>query len=71
MDFRNYWSSLDDDEKEEFARNSGYSAKYINTHLIYRRKSPPIERIDKLATASNGSLGFYQLCDFFANRNNS
>ena len=66
MNFKNYWHSLDKNEREELAQNAGFTVGYINTHLISRRKSPPVRRIANLAKATNGKFSFEDLCRFFA-----
>lgn len=60
-----YWSSLSESERERFARASGYQYSTINTHLIHKRKIPPLAKVKKLASASNGKLSYHGLCDFF------
>ncbi len=63
----NYWSDLDQAERQDFADKSNFSADYINTHLIHRRKIPPLAALKRLADASNGELTYHGLCDFFIN----
>ena len=60
-----YWRSLDDNQKESFAQRCGLKPVYIETHLIHKRKTPPLNRLMKMAQASNGSLSYHGLCDFF------
>ena len=66
MNFKDYWHSLDKRGREELAQNAGFTVGYINTHLISRRKSPPVRRIANLAKATNGKFSFEDLCRFFA-----
>ncbi len=61
----NYWRSLDDNQKESFAQRCDLKADYIETHLIHKRKTPPLDRLMKMAQASNGRLSHHGLCDFF------
>lgn len=65
MGLYEFWSSLTNDEKQEYAKKSGYKASYINLHLIHKRKTPPLVKIKRMADASNGKLKFDDLCDFF------
>lgn len=66
-DLYNYWSNLNQSEREAFAANSEFSTAYINTHLIHKRKVPPLSALKRLADASNGELTYHGLCDFFIN----
>ncbi len=62
-----YWRGLNDEQKNSFAERAGLSTDYIETHLIHKRKTPPLERLMQMAKASNGRLSFHGLCDFFLN----
>ena len=64
-DLYNYWSNLNQSEREVFAADSNFSVAYINTHLIHKRKVPPLSALKRLADASNGELTYHGLCDFF------
>lgn len=66
-DLYKYWSNLDHSERELFANESGFSVAYINTHLIHRRKVPPLSALKRLSEASEGELTYHGLCDFFIN----
>ena len=66
-DLYNYWSNLNQSEREAFAADSEFSVAYINTHLIHRRKVPPLIALKRLAAASDGELTYHGLCDFFIN----
>ena len=66
MNFKDFWHGLDESERKELAQNAGFTVGYINTHLISRRKSPPVSRIANLAKATNGKFSFEELCRFFA-----
>lgn len=65
----NYWSDLDQTGRQDFADKSKFSADYINTHLIHRRKIPPLAALKRLADASDGELTYHGLCDFFIDTN--
>lgn len=60
-----YWRSLNDEQKKGFADKAGLSMDYIETHLIHKRKTPPLDRLMQMAKASNGRLSYHGLCDFF------
>lgn len=64
-DLYKYWRGLNDSQKADFAKKSGLKADYIETHLIHRRKTPRLDRLMKMAVASNGRLSYHGLCDFF------
>lgn len=64
-DLYSYWSNLNQSEREKFAANSEFSVAYINTHLIHKRKVPPLSALKRLAEASDGELTYHGLCDFF------
>lgn len=66
-DLYDYWSNLSQSQREEFAANSEFSIAYINTHLIHKRKVPPLLALKRLADASDGELTYHGLCDFFLN----
>ena len=60
-----YWRGLNDEQKKDFADKAGLSMDYIETHLIHKRKTPPLDRLMQMAKASNGRLSYHGLCDFF------
>lgn len=64
-DLYNYWSNLNQSEREAFAADSEFSVAYINTHLIHKRKVPPLSALKRLADSSHGELTYHGLCDFF------
>lgn len=64
-DLYDYWSNLNHSEREVFATDSQFSVAYINTHLIHRRKVPPLSALKRMANASRGELTYHGLCDFF------
>ena len=66
-DLYDYWSNLNQSEREAFATNSGFKVAYVNTHLIHKRKVPPLSALKRLSDASNGELTYHGLCDFFIN----
>lgn len=68
MNFHEFWLSLTQDEQDDFAKKCGYKTAYINIHLAYGRKIPPLRKIKKMADASNGKLNFAQLCTFFIDK---
>ena len=60
-----FWMGLSNEQKAEFAEKSELSPAYINTHLIHRRKTPPLDKLNQMAVASGGELSYHGLCDFF------
>lgn len=71
MTFYDYWRSLSDSEKQEYAKSCDFSRTYIETHLIHRRKTPPLAKLQKMADESLGAFTFHNLCDFFAEETTS
>ncbi|WP_395146985.1 XRE family transcriptional regulator [Moraxella atlantae] len=69
MNFYDFWKSLSDKEKSEFAKKADISENYISTQLIYRYKTPRFKNILAMVEASNGKLQFDGLCRFFAESN--
>lgn len=65
MNFKEFWKSLNDDEKTEFARRCEMSKAYIDLHLTRRRNAPKLTNIVKMEQASNGRLNYIGLCEFF------
>ena len=68
-DLYKYWRALDESQKQKFADNAGLKVDYIETHLIHKRKTPPLGRLMQMAKASNGRLSYHGLCDFFLAEN--
>lgn len=56
MDFKEWFLSLSDDDRERYARDAGTTAGYIRVHLIGRRKIPRPDLLRRLAEASNGKF---------------
>jgi hypothetical protein len=65
MDFKEWFLSLSDDERERYARQAGTTAGYIRVHLIGRRKIPREELLHRLAAASAGKFTVAKLLAFF------
>lgn len=64
-DLHTYWRQLSPLQKVQFADKSELSVKYIETHLIHKRKIPYLPTIEKMAEASEGQLSIHDLVDFF------
>lgn len=64
FDFKSWFLSLDDAEREGFALRAQTSVGYIKTHVIHRRKMPRRRTIEALALASNGAFGESDLITF-------
>ena len=65
MDFRTFYNGLDDFERSAFADNAGRSRRYIETHLLHRRKMPTVQTMQNLASASSGACTYADVLDFF------
>lgn len=65
MDFRQWFLSLSDEERESYAEKAGTTAGYIRVHLIGRRKIPRAELMNRLAAASDGKWTVPALLAFF------
>jgi hypothetical protein len=50
-DFKDFYLSLTDDQKVEFAKLAGTTPNYIRTHLVYGRKIPQRKTFDGLIRA--------------------
>lgn len=65
MDFRQWFLSLSDEERESYAGKAGTTAGYIRVHLIGRRKIPRSDLMNRLAIASDGKWSVPALLAFF------
>lgn len=67
-DFKTFYQSLNDEQKESFAKKANTSAHYIATHLIYARKVPKRNLMNSLAKACeefNSGITKTMLLNFF------
>jgi hypothetical protein len=67
-DFRGFYRSLDADAKTRFAAAAGTSPKYIEVHLVYARRMPrpdSMERIFAACKAFGATFDMAQLIAFF------
>lgn len=60
-----YWRKLSVDQQAIYAVRAGLSPKYIENHLIHKRKTPRLPALKALANASDGELTLHGLVDFF------
>jgi len=51
MDFKTFYRSLSAEDRARFAELAGTSAKYIDVHLMFRRKMPKAALMQGLADA--------------------
>lgn len=65
LDFKNWFLSLSDEERADYAKRADTTAGYIHAHLINRRKVPRKKTMRALADASNGTFTHAQLVAFF------
>lgn len=65
MDFATFYKSLSSQDREDYARRACRSRRYIETHLISRRKQPTKATMRCLADASNGAIDYQSMLNFF------
>lgn len=65
MDFKEWFLSLSEDQREKYASDAGTTSGYIRVHLIGRRKIPRPELLRSLAAASRGKFTVPKLLAFF------
>ncbi len=67
MNFRTYYLGLSEEEREQFAKRAELKTGYISCHLVANppRKIPPLKTIRKMADATDGTLSYYDLVDYF------
>ena len=65
MDYREWFLSLSEAQRDAYAQRAGTTAGYIRVHLIGRRKIPRPALLNKLADASDGKWTVAKLLAFF------
>lgn len=65
MDFATFYKSLSHEDRDAFASRAGRSRRYIEIHLITRRKQPTKATMRSLADASNGAVDYQSMLNFF------
>lgn len=67
MTLNEWYKTQNDEERNAFAERTGYSRKYIEIHLVSPnpKKIPPVYGIKRLADATDGAIGFYNLVDYY------
>lgn len=50
-DFKSFYSSLSASDKTKFAERAGTTKGYISVHLVYARRMPRKEKMDRLHQA--------------------
>jgi len=71
MEFKNYFQSLTNEQKQAFAQEAETSVHYITTHLVYGRKAPKNKLFNGLARACekyNSGITREMLLNFFYNK---
>lgn len=63
--FKLWYRGLTSEEKSAFADRAKVSRAYIETHLVYRRRTPRPETMRRLAAASLGRLSYTDVVRFF------
>jgi len=68
MNFRDYYLSLEPEEREAYADRAGTTPAYIYCHLIRTppTRVPTIKKIKRLADATSGDITFEALVEYFA-----
>jgi hypothetical protein len=64
-DFREWFLSLPENERERYALRAGTTPGYVRVHLIGRRKVPRRVLMEGLAEASDGRFTVPDLLKFF------
>ncbi len=65
MDFKLYFYGLTALERNAYADRAGTTVRYIQCHLITRRKIPRPDSMRKLAAASENSISLDDLLAYF------
>lgn len=65
MTFDRYFQSLNSEERDAFAESANLSRRYIENHLVYRRKSPKASTLYALSRASNHLFSAGELFEWF------
>ncbi len=65
MDFKRYFYGLTPSERDAYAYRAGTTVRYIQCHLITRRKIPRPRSMHKLAAASEDSVSLDELLAYF------
>jgi hypothetical protein len=67
MTLRDYYRSLNDNQRKQYAERAGTSKKYCDSHLMRTRPSriPKRDLMQGLANASNGAVSFSDVVDYF------
>lgn len=63
--FKGWYRSLTSEEKAAFAHRANVSRAYIENHLVFRRRTPRPETMERLAVASLGRLSYADMVRFF------
>ncbi len=70
MDFKLYFCGLTPLERDAYADRAGTTVRYIQCHLITRRKIPRPRSMQKLAAASEDSVSLDELLAYFYKADN-
>lgn len=64
-DFKQWYRSLNAQERQAYADRAGVSRKYIEVSLVFRRRTPKPETMRNLADATLGRLTYEDIVRFF------
>lgn len=70
MDFKRYFYGLTALERDAYADRAGTTVRYIQCHLITRRKIPRLNSMRKLAAASESRGSLDDLLAYFYKADN-
>jgi len=67
MNFRDYYKSLTQKQRAEYARRAGTTTGYIHCHLLADppRRVPRLKTIERMASATDGAVTFEELVEYF------
>lgn len=66
-DWKAWYRSLSRDERIAYCERAGVSRDYLEVHLLFRRKNPRLETMQRLADASLGRVSREDVARFFIN----
>lgn len=65
MRFRDYYRSLDTEEKHAFAERAGTTHKYCYIHLQTPRKKASLDMTQRLVRATQGAVSLQEMVKHF------
>lgn len=68
MKFKDYWFSLNADDKMEYAEKSGTTVTYIRHHYMVPDRRPTPDRLKTMVKATNGKVSRKEMIAHFADK---